>query len=531
MSTERLLTERPLRVLLIEDSEDDALVLERHLRRAGFSPLLFRVETAESMRQALGSNADGGGHGCWDVILSDYNLPTFSAPEALKLLEESGIDLPFIVMSGAVSEETAVAAMRAGAHDYVSKQNMARLVPAIERELGEAQARRQRFAAETALRQSEQRFHRLVEAMPAGLLICDSTGRLLYANGAVDGLLGLSPAEVLSGSINLAGILEDAADLILSSTLGSAEEIKARQYPPFETECLKRGGARVSLLVGLALLNPEAPVPERQVAAFLVDLGEQKRSQEVVRRTEKLAATGRLAASIAHEINNPLEAVTNCLYLMQQANLDKSARGYLDLAQRELDRVVHITTQTLRFYRQNTRPTEADVHELLETVLALYEARMRTFGIQYLREFGDIPRITVYDGEIRQIFANLVGNAVDAMQGSGGKLTLRTARGKNWRQESDGIVITVADTGSGMDKSTLKRLFEPFFSTKGDTGTGLGLWVSQEILIKHLGKIQVRSRQAKGSRHGWTVFRVFIPFSSQAAIRRRSDLLPAAASA
>jgi PAS domain S-box-containing protein len=528
MSTQPLLTDRPLRVLLIEDNEADALMLQRHLRRAGFAPFLFRVETEQEMRQALISCDRNDGASPWDVILSDYNLPNFSAPEALKLLKKLGADLPFIVMSGAVSEETAVEAMRAGAHDYVSKQNLARLVPAIERELGEAQARRHRLAAEAALRQSEQRFHRLVEAMPAGLLISDSSGRLLYANSAIDRLLAFPSEQITGGSVNLASILEDAADHILSCTLGSAEEVKARQYPPFETECMSRKGTRVALLVGLALLNPEAPIQERQIAAFLVDLTEQKQGQEVLRRTEKLAATGRLAASIAHEINNPLEAVTNCLYLMQQADLEVGLRTYLNMAQRELDRVVHITTQTLRFYRQNTRPTETDVHELLETVLALYEARMRTFGIESVRDFSNIPRITVYDGEIRQILANLVGNAVDAMQSSGGKLRLRTACGRDWRLDRHGIIITVADTGSGMDRGTLKRIFEPFFSTKGDTGTGLGLWVSREILIKHMGNVHVRSCQAKGNDvHGWTVFRLFLPFVSQPSIRPRSDLLPA----
>ncbi len=530
MSSYSKLNDRPLRVLLIEDSEDDALMLERHLRRAGFMPSLLRVETEESMRNALNAAAEDPANLRLDLILSDYNLPSFSAPHALRILKELHNDLPFIVMSGAVSEETAVAAMRAGAHDYVSKQNLARLVPAIERELGEAQARQRREAAEAALRLSEQRFHRLVEAMPMGLLISDSAGRLLYANDAIEDLLGLSAEEIRSGALALDSIFDEGSALILSSAVDAPEEIKARQYPPFETACTSRDGLLVALLIGFALLNPEAPVSERQVAAFLVDITEQKRSQEVVRRTEKLAATGRLAASIAHEINNPLEAVTNCLYLMNQSNLDSGARMYLEMAQRELDRVVHITTQTLRFYRQNTRPTETNVHDLLETVLALYEARMRTFGIEVLRDFGTIPRINVYDGEIRQILANLVGNAVDAMQNSGGKLTLRTARGQDWSQEREGIIVTIADTGAGMDTLTLKRIFEPFFSTKGDTGTGLGLWVSREILAKHLGKVQVRSRKRKeaGDR-GWTVFRIFLPLSSPPSIRRRSDLLTTSA--
>src|SRR3984957_10517566 len=161
MSAEQQLTVKSLRVLLVEDNADDAFLLERHLRRAGYTPQITRVETADAMVETLEQLAEG-----WDIILADYTLPTFSAPEALRLLKNTRYDLPFIVMSGAVSEETAVSAMRAGAHDYVSKQNLTRLVPAIEREMAEAAIRRTRSETERALRHSEERFHRLVEAMP-----------------------------------------------------------------------------------------------------------------------------------------------------------------------------------------------------------------------------------------------------------------------------------------------------------------------------------------------------------------------------
>ena len=165
----------PLSVLLVEDSADDAALLQRHLSRNGFVPKITRVETAADMRDAL------RGPELPDVILADFNLPHFSGPAALQLLKSAGLDLPFIMLSGAVSEETAVVSLRAGAHDYVSKQNLARLVPAVHRELKDASSRRNRLAAELALRASEARFHSLVEAMPLGLLISDSAGRITYA--------------------------------------------------------------------------------------------------------------------------------------------------------------------------------------------------------------------------------------------------------------------------------------------------------------------------------------------------------------
>jgi PAS domain S-box-containing protein len=514
MSAEQQLMGKPLRVLLVEDNADDAFLLERHLRRAGYTPQITRVETADAMVQTLEQLAEG-----WDIILADYSLPNFSAPEALRLLKHTRYDVPFIMMSGAVSEETAVAAMRAGAHDYVSKQNLARLVPAIEREMKEAEERHRKRTAERALRSSEERFHRLVTAMPLALLISDLSGRVVYANKGVERLLGYSQPEIEDGSVTIERIFEPAAIDTANSLLHTWSSGFGEHY---EVDCVKRDGTIVPVLIGAAVLNPENPLQDRQIAAFLVDLTEQKRSHQILRNTEKLAAAGRLAASVAHEINNPLEAVTNCMYLLNQCQLDDKGRQYLQLAQHELNRVTHITTQTLRFYRQSTRATETNIHELLETVLALYDIRMRAQNIQALREFGNIPSIVAHDGEIRQVLANLIGNAVDAMQSDGGKLLLRTRIGRRWKTGQHGVAITVADTGPGMDRKTRDRIFEPFFSTKGLTGTGLGLWISLEILSKHHGSVQVRSRQMRP--HG-TVFRIFLPLQpGEASEHEESEL-------
>jgi PAS domain S-box-containing protein len=516
MSSEQQLDSKQLRVLLVEDSADDALLVERHLHRAGYRTSTLRVETAGEMREAL---LDPQG---WDVVLADYHLPHFSAPEALRLLKESGLDLPFIMMSGAVDEETAVAAMRAGAHDYIAKQNLTRLVPAIERERQEWEARRQRRDAERALRSSEERFHRLIDAMPLALLIIDSSGHIIYANSGIERLLGYSQAEIETGTLTLGRLFGSGnsnESLLKRWARGNGE--------PLELECRTSTVENMPVLVGAARLNRESAPEHRQFVAFLADLTEQKRSRELFHRTEKLAAAGRIAASIAHEINNPLEAVTNCMYLMSQAEMDGTARKFLQLAERELDRVVHITTQTLRFYRQSTRPVETDVHELFETVIALYEARLRSNSITVIRRFGDIPPVVVFDGEVRQVLANLVGNAIDAMlPQQGGRLMLCTRPARNWSTGREGIAITVADTGSGMDVQTARRAFEPFFSTKDNTGTGLGLWVSLEILQKHQGSIRLRTRTGQNS---GTVFRIFLPFRSVPAQSDESAVLQASA--
>jgi PAS domain S-box-containing protein len=500
---------RPLRVLLVEDNVDDALLLRRHLSKAGFAPELHRVETSDKMLLALAEP--------WDCILADYNLPQFSAPEALKLLQETGHDIPFIMMSGAVSEDTAVAAMRAGAHDYVSKQNLARLAPAIERELTEAASRRTKRATERALQSSEERFHRLVEATPLALLIIDTQGQVTYSNGGAKRLLGSGTG--VTGGIRLERVFSAVDFGKLSESTTACQHIAGELYKRVEGHqeetweglCQHADGSPLPVLLGAAVLNPEASFEQLQLAVFFVDLTEQKRSEEVLRRTEKLAAAGRLAASIAHEINNPLEAITNCLYLLEQSILAEDARTYLQMAQRELDRVTHITTQTLRFYRQSTRPVPTDVPDLIESVLALYEARIRDNSIEVVRDYAGAPPIIALDGEIRQVLANLIGNAVDAMTGGPQprKLVLRARPCYSWHTHGQGLAIVIADRGSGMSPETLQRIYEPFFSTKGITGTGLGLWVSCEIVTKHNGRIQVRTKQNEG-----TIFRIVFPLQS-----------------
>lgn len=500
---------RPLDVLLIEDNPDDAFLLERHLRRNGFDTRIVRVETADAMREALAALSDPALTS--SIVIADYNLPAFSGPEALRILKASGIDLPFLMMSGAVSEEAAVESMRAGAQDYVTKQNLARLVPAIERELKEASARRNRVAAELALRASESRFHRLVEAMPLGLLIGEASGRIVYANSAVERMLGYTTTPVAVGSFAVAGSLTlNSICSTLEDTIAATHLDGSGSTPPFEATCVAADGRSIDVLIGIALLNPEASLGERQVAAFIADLTRQKKSEQVLRLTEKLAVTGRFATSIAHEINNPLEAITNCLYLMGEGELNSDARSYLEMAQTELDLVSKITMQTLRFYRSSGRQQLTDVQDLIGSVLDLLDRRLRQQGIAIERRLRTIPQILAHDGEVRQVLANLVGNAIDALP-LGGRLIIRTSSAHNWHTGVPGVRITIADDGVGMDAETRQRIFEAFFSTKGITGTGLGLWISGEIVAKHQGRLNVRSRRRSDTLSGGTVFALFLP--------------------
>lgn len=365
---------RYLRVLNIEDCDDDSLLLKHHLTRAGYRVVWKRVDTFEAFSDSLTTAS-------WDLIISDYVMPRFSALAAISELNRLKLDIPLIVISGAIGEETAVAAMRAGACDYLMKDNLARLVPAIERELLEASHRKQRKQAENALRNAE-----------------------------------------------------------------------------------------------------------------------------------RLASLGRLAAVIAHEINNPLEAVTNVLYLLRQrSELDPVSRDYIRIADEELARVAHIVRQALSFSRGHSELTQVSVSAVLQSVLDLYRGRVQAANVTMKKQFRCEGEIVGFESELRQVFSNLLVNAVDAV-GKGGIVTLRVEPAREWRNvRRRGIRVLVADNGVGVIPEHRKQLFEPFFTTKGNNGTGLGLWICREIVEKHGGTIRMRSRTRPGE--SGAVFSVFLPES------------------
>ena len=243
------------------------------------------------------------------------------------------------------------------------------------------------------------------------------------------------------------------------------------------------------------------------IIVFFRDITEQRRAAAVLIQSEKLAAVGRLASSIAHEINNPLEAVTNLLYLSERAETLDENKQYLATAQQELARVSNIATQTLRFHRQSTNPRETSLSEVFDDVLTLFQGRISGMGIQIERHYRTDPQIVAFAGDLRQVFANLISNSLDASS-RGAKIVIRLRAARTLSGE-DGVRLTVADTGVGIAPETRRHIFEPFFTTKSSTGTGLGLWVSSEILKNHRAVVRVRSSQSS-ERHG-TVFSIFFP--------------------
>jgi PAS domain S-box-containing protein len=241
------------------------------------------------------------------------------------------------------------------------------------------------------------------------------------------------------------------------------------------------------------------------------DITELKQAETALIQSEKLAVVGRLASSIAHEINNPLESVMNLIYLARQYTTAPEAQQFLDTADQEIRRVSIIANQTLRFHKQPSNPQEIGCSALFSTVLGIYEGKLRNAGIEIEERYRAENPIVCFEGDIRQILNNLVGNAIDAMP-TGGRLLVRSRAATDWPTGRKGLMLTIADTGVGMDAQVLQKIFHPFFTTKGIGGTGLGLWVSQEIVERHNGALKVRSSQREG--HSGTVFTLFLPFEA-----------------
>ncbi|HEY3707085.1 MAG TPA: PAS domain S-box protein [Terracidiphilus sp.] len=363
--------------------------------------------------------------------------------------------------------------------------------------------------AREALDAERARLSAVFENVPIGLLFTLADGRIISTNRQAERILGhaFSAGETYRDIpiLHADGSRVEVEDrpVTLALALGGIHRGEYRYVRP--------DGSSIWLeMIGAPILDAQGKIVGAVDAIGDIDV--RKRAELALIRSEKLALVGRLAASISHEINNPLEAVTNLLYLIEHNSQDANARNFSRMAQDELARVSHIVTHTLRFNRQSVALADQMMSGLLESSVAIYEGRLKNSGVSLDRDYADTSRVYCSGNEIRQVFANLIGNSFDATK-TGGRLVLRTRDQRNWHTGQPGVRVTVADTGHGMRDEVRRRLFEPFFTTKGDNGTGLGLWVTREIVAKHHARMRVKSRQ--GDRSG-TAFSIWFPVDAAA---------------
>ena len=281
--------------------------------------------------------------------------------------------------------------------------------------------------------------------------------------------------------------------------------IQVSETTPFDSRVTAMNEA---LLVSAVRHHELMEAADALNAKLQAEIKERKQVQEVLLRTETLANAGRMAASIAHEINNPLDAVINTLFLVRtSADLSKSAREYLEIADAELMRIAYITRQTLGFYQESSAATSNSVSTLITSVFALLHAKIKSSGAKVEPQCNQDLQVIGVFGELRQVLANLLLNSLHAV-GRDGKVILRASASRDPNDGTRRVRITLADSGHGIGEATMKKIFEPFFTTKGKVGTGLGLWVCKQLVDRNGGSIRVRSHR-KGARRGTTFSVVF----------------------
>jgi len=494
---------RPLRLLQVEDSESDAALILRNLERGGYGVDSQRVETADEMRAALAQRT-------WDVIISDYRLPEFSAPAALAVLQATGADIPFLVVSGTIGEDLAVALMKAGAHDYLMKDGLTRLVPAVEREIREAMRRSQQREAEAALRDSSLLNQQIVASASEGIIVYDRNLHYRIWNGFMERLTGVSAEKVIG---------RHPADVFPAlKNSGSIERLECAlagevvQSPDFVIE-IGAGGSESWCM--------ETSSPLRDIAGQIIgvirivhDLTERKRLQDQVNQAHKMEAIGRLAGGIAHDFNNLLTVINGYseLLLTRLPDGDPS-QGPISEIRRSGERAAGLTQQLLAFSRkQIVEPKPIDLNQLVAEMRNMLH-RIIGEDIRFEVRLDAGPgQIFADAGQMSQVLMNLAVNARDAMP-TGGTLSVETANIDLLENDTAAaragsyVQLTVADTGVGIDAATMERIFEPFFTTKAEgKGTGLGLSTVYGIVEQCGGWIEVDSAPGRGA-----AFRVFLP--------------------
>ena len=341
----------------------------------------------------------------------------------------------------------------------------------------------------------------IVESSDDAIVSKDLNGVVTSWNRGAERIFGYTPEEIIGKPITtiIPPELHDQEPHIL----GKIRE--GERIDHFQTVRLHKDGHLIDVSLTISPVRNERGVVIG-AAKIARDITDQKKLEAAFHTSERLASVGRLAATIAHEINNPLEAITNLIYLAnQQQDLPEKARRYLAQADRELGRVTHIAQQTMGFYRDNSRPGSLDVAEVIADVLAIYERKTVFKSLAIRTEIEPGLRIYTSEGVMKQVLSNLIANAIDACD-DGGKIVVRAHQSKHFRDGRRGIRMIVADNGIGIPGQDQPKVFSPFFTTKKDVGTGLGLWVSKELLEKRGGRLWFRSRQGSG-----TVMNIYVP--------------------
>ncbi len=540
-----------LKLLLIEDSEDDALLLELELRKGGFDTDLLRVETPVELESALDEKT-------WDAVIADYNLPAFTGVDALRIIQTKGLDLPFILVSGVIGEENAVEAMKAGAHDFIIKGNYARLAPALERELEDAAVRRERREAvealrlahaeleqrvaertaelkqandvllaemaereraEGALRESRQQNEFLaniieLSSQPFGVGFPD--GRLGIVNKAFEQLTGYSAAELKS--LDWAETLTPPEWREVEHD--ELEELQRTGLPVrYEKEYVRKDGTRVPVELLVHLVTEAAEKPEYYYA-FVTDITVRKQTEQALLKAKEAAeaanrAKSRFLDNMSHELRTPMTGILGMLDLVLLGNLEAEQREFIDIARTSALSLVWILNDILDMTKIETDKFSIEekpfsIRNCVESTFNIFLPASKSKGLDFdFTVADDVPDTLIGDrSRINQVLTNLAGNAVKFTEK--GYVEILVTTGGNAPCGKREITFSVTDSGIGIPGDK-KDLIFGVFSQVDDTdsrkygGTGLGLAVSKEIVERMGGTISFTSKEGEGSTFSFTI--------------------------
>jgi two-component system cell cycle sensor histidine kinase/response regulator CckA len=487
----------PLRVLLIEDSADDAELLLRMLRQGGYEPQSSRVQTEEELLAALES-------GAWDLVVADHSLPRLPSSRALEMVRARDLDIPFLVVSGTIREQDAVDLMKSGASDYLLKDRLTRLVPAVRRELEEARLRREHRRAQAEIERAQARYRSLIDNAVVGVYRSGASGRFTFVNQALVSMLGYASGEEVLRLDPAAEVFADRADLERLGQVGSAGKIEG-----VEVEWRRRDGRPLHVrLWGRVVAHSETP---HGLEMFVENVSELRLLQRSLEQAQKMEAVGRLAGGIAHDFNNLLVAILGYADVLKTTTLGEEKRAHcVDEIQKAGERAAALTRQLLSFSRRqvldravlNLNAVVRDVEAMLSRLIGA-DVVLRT-SLQ-----AGLVNVVADRGQVEQVLLNLAVNARDAMPRGGDLLietrvvTLtepmaavpRTLPAGRW------VRLTVSDTGEGMSEEVKAHLFEPFYTTKErGKGTGLGLSMVYGIVTQSDGALTFVSEPGVGTR-------------------------------
>jgi PAS domain S-box-containing protein len=500
--------EDKVNILMVDDQPGKLLSYEVILADLGEN-LIKATTASEALGILLKSDVA--------VLLMDVSMPDLDGFELADIIRQHPRfqKTAIIFISGVhFSDSDKIQGYRKGAVDYISVPVVPEVLRAKigvfvdlhrkTRQLERLNNELERRVAERTeeLRQREEQFRtraELLELASEAIMVRDLEGGVQFWNTGAENLYGWTKEEVMGRNIH---------SLLQTSFPMHIDEIESilRQNKTWQGNVVQKKKEGHEIIVACRkTMNHEG----NAVLEVNRDITSQLQAEEVLRETEKLAAMGRVAGIIAHEVNNPLAAITNTLYLVRNhPSLDDTARHFADLAEQELQRVSHITRQTLSFYRESRQPMAVNLSEVLDDVLELQASVVNSSRIHVEKRYSSAPIVHGFPGELRQVFLNLVGNAIQAMP-AGGILRVNAREATDREQQRRGTSISILDTGVGIRPEDAKRLFQPFFSTKSTKGTGLGLWISRGIMQKYGGGITFRCfRNPTGC---ITCFKVFLP--------------------